>query len=57
MNGFWWLLSGGIAYTIGAVLYGVAAKFSWRYIHSVFHLFVIIGTLLQAVCVFFYVLV
>ncbi len=57
MNGFWWLLAGGIAYTIGAVLYGIAAKLRWRYIHSVFHLFVIIGTLLQAVCVFFYVLV
>lgn len=57
MAGFWWLLSGGIAYTIGAVFYGIAAKFNWRYIHSVFHLFVVIGTLLQAVCVFFYVLV
>ena len=57
MSGFWWLLAGGITYTIGAVLYGIAGKFGYRYVHSVFHLFVLIGTLLQAVCVLFYVLV
>lgn len=53
-TGFWWLLSGGIAFTIGAVLYGVGKK--KRYIHSVFHVFVVIGTVLQAVSVIFYVL-
>ena len=36
--GFMLLLSGGIAYTIGAVLYGIGAKLRWM--HSVFHLFV-----------------
>ncbi len=55
--GFWWLLSGGIAYTIGAVFYAFAAKGKVKYIHSAFHLFVILGTLLQAVCVIFYVLI
>lgn len=57
INGFWWLLSGGISYTIGAVLYGIAGKFGYRYVHSIFHLFVLIGTLLQAVCIIFYILV
>ena len=57
IGGFWWLLAGGIAYTIGAVLYGIAGKYNYRYVHSVFHLFVILGTLLQAICVFFYILI
>ncbi len=56
-TGFWWLLAGGIAYTLGAVLYGIAGRGVHRYMHSVFHLFVLLGSLLQFVCVFFYVLV
>ncbi len=56
-GGFWWLLSGGIAYTVGAVFYAFAAKGGPRYIHSIFHLFVLLGTILQAVCVIFYVLI
>lgn len=57
MSGFWWLLAGGIAYTIGAVLYGIAGKWGLRYIHSVFHLFVIMGSVLQFFCIVLYVLV
>ncbi len=53
-NGFLWLLSGGIAYTVGAVFYGFGKK--CRYIHSVFHLFVLLGSVLQFVSIFFYVL-
>ena len=48
------LVAGGVVYTVGAVLYIIGKK--KRYIHSVFHVFVVIGTLLQAVCVLFYVL-
>ena len=51
---FMWLLWGGIAYTLGAVLYGIGSK--KRYFHTVFHIFVDIGSLLQAVCVLGYVL-
>lgn len=47
--GFWCLLSGGICYTAGAILYGVGKKIP--YIHSVFHLFVLAGSVLHAVCV------
>lgn len=50
--GFGFLLSGGIAYTIGAVLYGVGVKKRWM--HSVFHIFVVIGSLLQFVSILFY---
>ena len=52
--GFYWLLSGGIAYTIGAVLYGIGSKKPWM--HSVFHIFVVIGSVLQFVAIFLYAL-
>ena len=52
--GLMWLLSGGIAYTIGAVLYGLGRKI--RYMHSIFHLFVVAGSILQFVCILLYVL-
>ncbi|MGN1001704.1 MAG: hemolysin III family protein [Oscillospiraceae bacterium] len=54
LPGLLWLLAGGIAYTVGAVLYGVGKKH--RYMHSVFHLFVLMGSVLQFVCVFCYVI-
>ena len=52
--GFLWLLSGGIAYTIGAILYGIGSKVRWM--HSVFHIFVVLGSLLQFQAIFCYVL-
>lgn len=48
------LLLGGIAYTVGAIIYGLGK--SHRYMHSVFHLFVVAGSLLQFFCVLFYVI-
>ena len=50
--GFWLLLSGGIAYTIGSVLYGLGKHRKWM--HSVFHIFVIAGAVLQFFCVLLY---
>ena len=55
--GFWWLLAGGIAYTVGAVLYGIAGRSVHRYMHSVFHIFVVLGSVLQYFCVLLYILV
>lgn len=52
--GFSLLLSGGIAYTIGAVLYGIGVKIRWM--HSVFHIFVVIGSLLQFLAIYLYAL-
>ena len=54
MAGFWLLLAGGIAYTVGAVLYGIGSKV--RYMHSVFHLFVLAGSVLHFLCILLYVL-
>lgn len=53
-GGFGLLLSGGIAYTVGAVLYGIGSKRRWM--HSVFHIFVVLGSLLQFLSVILYVL-
>ena len=52
VTGFWLLLLGGIAYTVGAVLYGIGSKRKWM--HSVFHIFVDIGSLLHFLCVVLY---
>ena len=52
--GLIWLLAGGIAYTVGAILYGIGVH--KRYMHAVFHLFVILGSVLQFVCIFCYVI-
>lgn len=56
-QGFLWLLAGGIAYTVGAVLYGIAGKKTMRYMHSVFHIFVVAGSVLQFIAILLYVLV
>ncbi len=53
LNGIWWLLAGGIAYTVGAVFFAFGRKV--KYIHSIFHLFVLLGTILQFVSILFYV--
>ena len=52
--GFYVLLSGGIAYTVGAVLYGIGSKKPW--FHCIFHIFVVIGSILQFLAIFLYVL-
>lgn len=51
--GMWLLLGGGVAYTIGAVLYSAGKRHA--YIHSVFHLFIVLGSLLHFLCILFYV--
>lgn len=52
--GFILLLSGGIAFTLGAVLYGVGKRV--RYMHSVFHVLVLVGCILQFLSILFYVM-
>lgn len=52
--GLMWLLAGGIAYTVGAVLYGLGRKY--KYMHSIFHMFVVAGSILQYIAVIVYVL-
>ena len=48
------LVSGGIAYTIGAILYGVGKKHKWM--HSVFHLFILLGSILHFFCILLYIM-
>ncbi len=50
--GFGFLLAGGIAYTLGAILYGIGSKKRW--FHSVFHIFVVIGSVLQLIAILGY---
>ena len=50
MGGLLWLIIGGLVYSIGAVLYCIGKKH--RYMHSVFHLFVLGGS----ICHFFFIL-
>ena len=52
LPGFLLLLFGGIAYTIGSILYGLGKKRKWM--HSIFHIFVVLGALLQFFAVLFY---
>ena len=49
-SGFWLLFAGGVAYTIGAVLYGIGSRKRWM--HSVFHIFVVLGSLLQFLAIY-----
>ena len=53
LDGFLWLLAGGISYTIGAILYSIKKiKFN----HAIFHIFVLNGSFCHFMAVFFYVL-
>lgn len=49
LSGFLWLLFGGIAYTLGAIIYAFKLKaFNEKHIyfgsHEIFHIFIMIGT-------------
>lgn len=54
LPGLLWCLGGGISYTIGALLYGMGKK--KKFMHSVFHIFVVLGSIMQFFCIFFYVI-
>lgn len=54
LQGFLLLLSGGIAFTIGAVIYVVSKKKKIKFGHSVFHLFVVLGIVLQFLSIFIF---
>lgn len=54
LTGLILLLIGGIAYTVGAVLYAIGKK--RKYAHCIFHIFVVIGSILQFFAIYFYIL-
>ncbi len=53
-EGFALLLGGGILYTVGVIFYSFGKK--KKYFHSIFHLFVLAGSIAHALSVMFYVL-
>lgn len=56
IGGMTFLVTGGVSYTIGAVLYALGKRNKKLYVHSIFHVFVVIGTILHFFCIFFYVI-
>ena len=53
LAGLLWLVAGGIAYTMGAILYGIK-KIEFN--HAIFHMFVLTGSFCHFMSVYFYVL-
>ncbi len=51
--GLWWLLAGGISYSVGVIFY---LSNKMRYNHAIFHLFVLAGSICHFISVFWYVL-
>ena len=54
LHAFYLILTGGILYTIGAILYGIGSRKHW--FHSVFHIFVVLGSLFHALAIIVYVI-
>lgn len=52
-EGLYWLVAGGIAYTTGAILYGIKKI---RFNHAIFHVFVLVGAACHFIVVYFYIL-
>ena len=52
INGIYLLVAGGIAYTVGAVFYMIKK----RYFHSIWHGFVLLGSILHFFAVLLYVI-
>lgn len=51
---FWLILAGGVAYTIGTIFYALSHKV--KYFHFIWHLWVNIGTILQFVAIYLYLI-
>jgi hemolysin III len=51
-EGLFWLIAGGVSYTVGAVIYMIK-KIPLN--HAIFHIFVLIGSACHVVSVYFYV--
>ncbi len=51
--GLYWLIAGGISYTVGAILYAIKVI---PYNHAIFHLFVLFGSLSHFMAVYGYII-
>lgn len=52
LYGLYWLITGGVFYTIGAVLYSISKL---KYNHAIFHIFVLLGSFSHFMAVYYYV--
>ena len=52
--GVYLMLAGGVLYTIGAIIYGLGKKY--KYMHSIFHLFVLSASILFFFSIILYVI-
>ena len=52
--GIWLLLAGGLCYTAGTITFGLGSKI--RYMHSIWHGFVLAGSILHVIAVLLYVM-
>lgn len=53
ITGVYWLFAGGICYTAGIIFYAMKKK---KYFHSIWHIFVLLGTVCHFISVLFYVI-
>lgn len=53
LYGLYWLLSGGISYTLGAILFSLDRI---RFNHAIFHIFVLFGSFSHFISIYYYVL-
>ena len=53
INALIFLLIGGISYTVGFIFYAFGKKV--KYFHTIFHVFVVIGSLMHFLCILFYI--
>ncbi len=50
--GFWWLLAGGLFYTVGVIFYVLDDRYPWC--HGIWHLFVLAGSVSHYFTILFY---
>lgn len=49
LEGLYWLLGGGLSYTLGAILY---SRPNLKFNHAIFHIFVLIGSIFHFIAVY-----
>lgn len=58
-QGIFYLIIGGVFYTIGGIIYGLKPKIAFIKklgFHEIFHIFILLGTLFHFICIFSYVI-
>lgn len=54
VGGITFLVTGGVSYTVGSIFYGLGHSKKWM--HSIFHLFILAGSILHFFAIIFYAL-